>query len=90
MVERVVRSLPMSRTTRITIPTGKSLRKSVTSGPYRAGMDVFSFAGGVLVGVLVTTISDFLRPWVHRLNRRIGRWIDIRGCERDRRRSKRR
>ncbi len=51
-------------------------------------MDFFSFLGGVLVGVLVATISDFLRPWVDRLNRRIGRWLDIRGYERDMRRSK--
>lgn len=46
-------------------------------------MDAISFVGGVLVGVLATTISDLLRPWVHRLNRRLNRWCDVRGYERD-------
>lgn len=46
-------------------------------------MDLTTFLGGITVGVVVTLFTDFLRPWIHRLNRWLEYWLDARGYDRE-------
>jgi cytidylate kinase len=52
-------------------------------------MDLASFTLGIAVGVVGTAISDFLRPWISRANRRLASWLDAKGDERAGRRAER-